>query len=457
MTSIRTRLLFWLIFPLTAVAGIVSFETFYSARQISNELYDKTLLAGMLTISENVVASNGTLLAENTLNVLTENLGDQFFYYVFGPNGAFVTGYSGYPKIPSDIDLKDGKPTFYDGVYQGHKVRVVTMRQLLSGRELNGWTTITTWQKTTERANLTLSLFGRSLIRLIAMILAAGVIVWVAVSFGLRPLKRLQQAIETRTPSDLTPIRRTMPMELTGIVGSMNNLFARVARSKTNRERFIGDAAHQLRNPIAALKVQAEVALEAKDNQKKTEGLEQIVDVANNTSVMVNQMLTSARAHALDADTQELLDMSKVVQDVARSIAPKALEKDQDFSIDANTEIFVVGDKVLLREAIANLIDNAIKYSPSGSAVHVKIYETEDMVAIEISDSGRSFTEDEFLRHCLPFFTGSNEQSGSGLGLAIAKDVSVSHGGYLNTKPQADGLGKTITITLPKQPATCRR
>lgn len=450
MSSIRTRLLFWLIFPLTAVAGIVSFETFYSARQVSNDLYDKTLLAGMLTISENVVASNGTVLAENTLNVLTENLGDEFFYYVIGPDGAFVTGYSGYPKIPVNIELKDAEPVFYDGIYQGEDVRAVTMRQLLSGRELNGWTTITTWQKTTERANLTLNLFGRSLIRLIALVLAAGIIVWFAVSFGLRPLNRLQQAIETRTPADLTPIKRAMPVELKGIVGSMNDLFARVARSKINRERFIGDAAHQLRNPIAALKVQAEAALEVKDNNKKTEGLVQIIDVANNTSVMVDQMLTSARAHALEKDTQEQLNLSETVQDAARNIAPKALEKDQDFSIEVEPNIYIEGDKVLLREAIANLIDNAIKYSPVGTPIQIELSSSEKEILIEISDSGRPFSQDEFFHHCLPFFTGSNDVSGSGLGLAIAKDVSTSHGGSLTTRLQNSGTGKTITITLPK-------
>ncbi|MEO9457665.1 MAG: sensor histidine kinase [Lentilitoribacter sp.] len=450
MTSIRRRLLLWLIIPLTAVAVIVSIETFVSAQKISNDLHDKTLLAAMLTISENVVASNGTLLAEQTLKVLTENLGDEFFYHVLGPNGAFVTGYSGYPRLPEDIKLEDGVPIFYDGTYQGNTVRVTTMRQLLSGRDLNGWTTITTWQETTQRADLTLSLFGRSLIRLAALVIAAGVIVWFAVTQGLQPLRQLQQAIDSRTPLDLTPIKRQMPIELKGIVASMNDLFARVARSKANRERFIGDAAHQLRNPIAALKVQAEVALQAKDGKARNQSLKQVVNVSDQTSELVSQMLTNARANAIEKDAGETFDLSELTRDAARSVAPKAIEKDQDFSTEVTEGIWLKGDKVLIREAIANLIDNAVKYSPRQAKVSISLVLNGDEISIGISDDGELISDEEFFQYCQPFYTDDSAHSGSGLGLAIAKDVSANHGGYLVNRADGDGRGKTISIILPK-------
>ena len=450
MTSIRRRLLLWLIIPLTAVAVIVSIETFVSAQKISNDLHDKTLLAAMLTISENVVASNGTLLAEQTLKVLTENLGDEFFYHVLGPNGAFVTGYSGYPRLPDDIQLEDGVPIFYDGIYQGNTVRVTTMRQLLSGRDLNGWTTITTWQETTQRADLTLSLFGRSLIRLAALVIAAGVIVWFAVTQGLQPLRRLQQAIDSRTPLDLTPIKRQMPIELKGIVASMNDLFARVARSKANRERFIGDAAHQLRNPIAALKVQAEVALQAKDGKARNQSLKQVVSVSDQTSELVSQMLTNARANAIEKDAGETFDLSELTLDAARSVAPKAIEKDQEFSTDVEEGIWLKGDKVLIREAIVNLIDNAVKYSPRQAKVSISLVLKVDEISIEISDDGSPISDEAFFQYCQPFYTDDSAHSGSGLGLTIAKDVSANHGGYLVNRADGDGRGKTISIILPK-------
>ncbi|MEO1399424.1 MAG: sensor histidine kinase, partial [Pseudomonadota bacterium] len=350
MNSIRTQLLFWLIVPLAVIAGFVSLETYFASRKVSDDLNDRTLLAASLTILENVVASNGTLLADATLETLTQNLGDRFFYYVSGPDGAFVTGYSGYPKPPEGTVLRQGEPAFFDAVYRGAPVRVVRMQQDLADRELNGITTITSWQQTTQRSDLAFDLFTRSLARLVLLVLAAGAIVWFAVTMGLRPLTRLQSAIDSRTPYDLTPIKRTMPIELTGIVGSMNELFERVARSKQNRERFIGDAAHQLRNPVAAIKVQAEASLVTGKKDKMEAGLTQIVQVADKSASMINKMLSGATAHALDRDQEAVFDLLPMVEDVTQLSAPAAFDKDQEisFSKSVDTVVEFRGNETLL-------------------------------------------------------------------------------------------------------------
>lgn len=453
MRSIRTRLVLWLMIPLTLVAAVVALETFSRAQRVSNDLYDRTLLAVMLTVSEHVVATNGDVLTENLLEVLTDSLGDQFFYHVAGPGKSFVTGYSGFPKPPAGIELEGGKPVFYDGIYQGDPVRVVAMRQLLSQRELNGWTNITAWQRVGVRTDLTYSMFGRSLTRFVLLILSAGLIVWFAVAFGLRPLRNLQHAIESRTPYDLTPIRRAMPVELSGIVKSMNDLFARVARSKANRERFIGDAAHQLRNPIAALKVQAETSLDAKSQKRLREGLEQIVDTTNKTGRIIEQMLASASAHATDPDSGEEFDLAETVREAARTCAPSALRKNQDLSLDcAFDHCLFNGHRILMQEAVVNLIDNAIRHTDEGSAINVSLHGCDDgeHLCINVSDQGAPFTEEDLLRHSQPFATGGGPRSGSGLGLSIAKDVAKSHGGYLAVSPGDNGSGKSITILLPR-------
>lgn len=450
MNSIRSRLLLLLIVPLSFVAALVSMETFYSSRQISKDLNDRTLLAAMLTISENVIASNGTLLADAALQTLTENLGDQFFYHVRGPDGAFVTGYSGYPRPLGEIEPQEGVPIFYDGVHLGSTVRVVRMRQLLQNRELDGVTTITTWQKTTKRRDLTLELFSRSLIRLVLLVLAAGTIVWFAVSYGLRPIARLQSAIDQRTPYDLNPIRRRMPVELSGIVRSMNELFARVARSKRNRERFIGDAAHQLRNPIAAIKVQAQTGLDTNTKSAMQSGLSNIVEVADQSSVMVDKMLSGAVAHALDKDQQDKFDLSAMVVEICQATAPGAFDKDMELSLSADAgPISVVGNEVLLREALTNLIDNAIQHNDPKTNIEVALSQNSDHIILSVCDSGIMFSEEEFLLHTQPFFTGISPNPGSGLGLSIAKDIAKSHGGYLVSEAMENGGGKRISIVLP--------
>ncbi|MEN0001770.1 MAG: sensor histidine kinase [Pseudomonadota bacterium] len=457
MNSIRTRLLIWLLVPLSAVAAIVSLETFAAAQRVSTQLHDRTLLAAMLTLSENIVASSGTLLADNTLEMLTDNLGDEFFYYVRGPQGAFVPGYSGYPPIPDNMALEDETPIFYDGVYNGLPVRVTALRQFLSGGQINGMTTIITWQEMTTRSAFTISLFTRSLLRLVLLVLAAGAIVWFAVSRGLRPMRELESAIESRSPQDLNPIKRQMPVELTGIVGAMNSLFERVRRSKQNRERFIGNAAHQLRNPVAAIKVQAQAALVSGDPKELKSALQEIVDTSDKTGRMVNQMLSNASAHGLAPESMKSFDLASVVGEVTRNAAPTALEKNQDISLDVQRDPFVyVGHETLIREAIANLVDNAVRHNGAGTKIGVRLSRDGDQapISIEVSDNGAALDEEHFNALSQPFATGTHKEVGSGLGLSLAKDVARSHGGSLAVHAAPGTAGKIIAMQLPDRQST---
>ncbi|MEM7303152.1 MAG: sensor histidine kinase [Pseudomonadota bacterium] len=448
MNSIRTRLLMWLMVPLAVVAGFVSLETFYSSRKISNDLNDRTLLAASLTILEHVVSTNGNLLAEATLETLTESLGDRFFYHVTGPNGAFVTGYSEFPRPPIQGDVALDEPVYFDGVHQGVAVRAVRVRRDLTERELNGVTTITTWQHVGKRSELTFSLFSQSLMRLLLLVLAAGAIVWFAVLLGLRPLIRLQAAIDQRTPYDLNPIKRKMPLELAGIVGSMNELFERVARSKKNRERFIGDAAHQLRNPVAAIKVQAETSLEANSKTAMQSGLQQIVDVTDRSDAMISKLLSGASAYAMDRSQNAAFDLSELVNERARIAGAAAFDKGQEFSVSGtDTPVMVSGNQVLLGEAVSNLIDNAIRHNPTDAKIGVRLETGDNQVTISVSDTGKPFSQEAFLELTQPFLTGGDDLSGSGLGLSIAKDIAKAHGGYLATFQEEDG--KRVSLMLP--------
>ncbi len=448
MNSIRSKLLVWLIVPLTLVAALVALETFYASQKTSNDLHDRTLFAVMLTISQNILANDSDALAESFLEVLTDNLGDQFFYHVAGPNNGFITGYAGRPPLPAGTKVESGKPIYYDGVHQSDPVRVVAIRQLMTKGVLRGWATITVWQRISQRSELTWTLFARSLMRLVLLTLLAGVIVWFAVSKGLHPIKALREAIARRSPTDLTPIKREMPTELHGIVGSMNDLLTRVARSKANRERFIGDAAHQLRNPIAAVKTQAEIALKAKESAQMREGLEQIVSTTNQTGRMIEQMLISARTNALELDLGEEIDLTAMVADTAREMAPLALAKNQILSFNAEgASPPVRGQRVLLREAVINLIDNAIRHSPENTDIDVATLSENGNAAICVRDEGEPISDDDLSRLSQPFSTGQTASSGSGLGLSIAKDVAKAHGGNLFV--ESESHGKTLIIKLP--------
>lgn len=451
MKSIRIRLVLLLIIPLSILACLVAFETFFNARKISNYLHDQTLLAVMLAISENVVASDGDVLAESTLEVLTSNLGDQFFYHLAGPENGFITGYSGVPPKPENVELEGGVPIFYDAHYLGDPVRVAALRQFSGADFLNGWVTITTWRKVTQRDGVTLDLFSKSLARLLFLILSAGVIVWFAVAYGLRPINSLREAIEKRSSSDLSPIKRRLPVELRGIAGSMNDLLERVARSKTNREQFIGNAAHQLRNPIAAIKLQAQTALAEDEPEALKAGLQRVLETTNETGTLVEHMLSSAGANSLSIDKAEPLELTGFVADIARFLAPQAIEKEQEFSFsETDTKIMISAHRILLKEAITNLIENAIRHNERGAVVQVSVVldGVNQNARVNVFDNGVAISEDALNTLSQPFATGEHKSASSGLGLSIVKDVAKAHGGDIHVAAAKNG-GKALSISLP--------
>ncbi len=449
--SIRTRLLLWLLVPLTVIAAFEATETYFTARTTSNSLYDKTLLAVMFTVAENVLASDGDLLSENVLEVLTENLGDQLFYHVAGPDNTFVTGYSGYPRPPDGVELRRGRPVFYDGVYKDEPVRVVAIRQLVTERDLNGWITVTTWQKVNRRAELSLQLFGQSLLRLAILVGSAGLIVWFALRIGLSPLADLQEAVERRSSSDLSAIRRPVPVEVKSLVTAMNSLFERVRNAADVRERFIADAAHQLRNPIAALKAQAQVARKAStpdEMRHRIDGVVQSIDAAGR---LVHQLLTSASANAagaagIDATAFDLVDLAR---ETAAGHAQRAIRKGQDFSFDVDeTTLPVTGNRTLIGEAIANLIDNAIVHNPSGTTIRVGVARRDGPPTVTVEDDGIGIPDADQSKVVEPFVSLQTESAGSGLGLSIVADIARQHKGRLTTLPGGKGRGARFELTL---------
>lgn len=443
--------------PLALVAALVAIETFFHARKVSNDLNDRTLLAASLTILEHVISSNGSLLAEATLDSLTDSLGDQFFYHVRGPDGAFVTGYSGFPRPMVDTPTLE-TPVFYDGEHLGEAVRAVQILRDLTDRELNGITTITTWQRLSHRSELTFNLFARSALRLVLLSLIAGVIVWFAVKVGMRPLARLQASIDKRSAFALSPIQQKVPIELSGMVHSMNTLLDRVARSKTNRERFIGDAAHQLRNPIAAIKIQAQSSLESASGDEMRAGLQQILAVSDKSALMVNKMLSSARAHAMDAEQLTRFDLNELVNEKAVEMAPLAFDCAQEFSVSGlDKPLSVLGNRTLLGEAIGNLVHNAVLHNEAGATLSVstQVSSSKESVEVIVADDGEPISDEQFLQLTQPFRTDGTDQSGSGLGLSIAKDVARMHQGELFIRSR--DVGKSIVLRIPFQHELAQR
>ncbi|MEM8974660.1 MAG: sensor histidine kinase, partial [Pseudomonadota bacterium] len=421
---------------------------YHDALETGQKLYDKTLFAIALAISRRVTASGGDLVAEDMLEVVTEYLGDQVFYKVSTTDGSVVTGYASGPAVPKDLKIAPGRPSFFDGSFQGDVVRAAIYRELVSDDETQGWVTIKIWQTTRERTAFAQRVALQSLAMMLAIIGAAGFVIWFGVNRGLRPLVDLVDAVELRSPDDLSSIRRRVPQEVTSLVKSMNNLFGQLREAFAARDVLIANAAHQLRNPIAAILSQAEVAAAASDPEEIRRRAKDVVKAARQTSRLTQQLLSMEKARG--RGEKSVFDLSKLTEDVARQHAPAAMRKGGNFSFsEAPSAMPIKGDETMVREAIDNLIDNAVKYGlRDGGAIKVSVAQSGHGKAIvQVEDDGPGIAPTQSDKIFDRFYRLDDSQAdGCGLGLAIVSEVAIAHGGDVT---HSNGTTTQFSLTLP--------
>ena len=294
--SLRRRLLAWLLIPLVLVCAGLLADTYVNAIRQADKAYDRLLMASALAIAERVVAENGRIevdLPYVALEMFSSAAQDRVFYRVTGPQEEFVTGYRDLPGLPEDAE---DTTVFYDADYRGSKVRVAILRQPVSGPGVRGQVEIQVAQTRNERDLLTREIVLGAGIRLALLVLCAAVLIWVGVAAGLAPLRRLQQAVQARSPQDLAPLDGDVPREVRALVAAINDLMQRLDGSMGRMRRFIADASHQLRTPLSALKTQTELALRGSDPDDVRESLTRVHESTRRTSRLADQLLTLAKA-----------------------------------------------------------------------------------------------------------------------------------------------------------------
>lgn len=450
--SLRGRLYLLLMMPLIAVAAGASFARYQAANRLSQELYDNTLLVVALTISRDVVISEGDMLTETLLDDLTTALGDPVYYRITGPGGSFVTGYSDPPDPPEGMAAESGAPMFYDSVSLGHAVRAVTLREFISEPQFGGWVTVEVWQTTTQRRALSRELVVQSIMLLGSVIVTAAIILWFGIQLGLKPLLDLREAIGQRSADDLRPIRRWIPPELRPLVRTLNSLFDRLSKAIALRDGFISDAAHQMRNPVAAIQSLAEAAISAPNETELRSRVQDVAESARQTSRLTSQLLSLERVRGRSLrELAKPLDLVALVRDKVRPFAETQLRRGVDvgFSVTGQPEP-VRCDPVLIEELVSNILDNAAKYAlRPGGQLEVAICFQADNVLMRFRDDGPGIPDGLHERIFDRFFRIDTDQSlGCGLGLAIVNDVAQGHGG--SARCIATAGGSTFEITLPR-------
>jgi len=447
--SLRNRLLALILAPMIVVAVIATAVRYQLAQQTSTELYDNTLLAVATTISRDIAISQGDVLAQNLTDLLADTLGDRFYYRYTAPMSAFVTGYSSAPRPP--VELTGKGPYYFDSEFRGEPVRVVTMREITYDTSPDQTATITVWQTVNQRKRLSLELALGAAVLLTVLLLIGGLVVWFGVNLGLRPLIELRDAVRLRSPVDLKPIMRPVPREIVDLVSALNNLFGRLNAAFAARDVFISNAAHQLRNPIAGLLVQAQAAASAKSPDEQRTRIEGVVQAARHASRLTSQLLSMERLRADPAAVKfHAFDLTPVASEVAASYAVRLVSAGVDLSFDVVGEPQpICGDQLLVAEAIENLLDNASKYGcAAGGKVEVSLDYGLTGVTIAVADDGPGVPASENLSIFERFYRGNEAFSyGSGLGLSIVREIAERHGGTVRLK-ESD-VGARFEITLP--------
>lgn len=450
--SLRGRLFLLLILPLVLVALAASLARYQAATRLSQELYDNTLLAVALTISRDVVISGGDVLTEQLLDELTTALGDPVYYRITGPGGSFVTGYSDPPDLPENTIVEGGEPVFFDSVSLGRPVRAVVLREFISEPQFGGWVTVEVWQTVTQRLALSRELLTQSVILLGSVLLTAVLILWFGIQLGLKPLLDLRDAIGQRSADDLRPIRRWVPPELRPLVATTNSLFERLAQAFALRDGFISDAAHQMRNPVAAIQSQAEAAISAPTETDLRSRVAGLADSARATSRLTAQLLSLERVRGRSLkEFVHPVDLVALLREKVRPFAETQLRRGVDVSfVVTGTPRPVDCDPVLVEEMVSNLLDNAGKYGlRPGGRLDVSVDFTPQAIRLQFRDDGPGIPPEMTERIFDRFFRLDEDQSrGCGLGLAIVADVARAHGG--STKCSSDGSGVVFEVQLAR-------
>lgn len=257
-----------------------------------------------------------------------------------------------------------------------------------------------------------------------------------AVRRGVQPLRGLGQALAARRAEDLQPLHvDRAPTEMQPMLAALNALFERIAGLIERERRFTGDAAHELRTPIAAIRAQAQVALAAGGDAERRHALEATLAGCDRATRLVEQLLTLSRLEAGGGAVHGPVDLGPLLRRVVAELAPASLHRQQRLELDAATGSVVAGDETLLAVLARNLVDNAIRYSPAGARIAVRVAQEADGVVLAVEDSGPGLAPQDLARLGQRFFrVGGTEAAGSGLGWSIVQRIAAAHGARLQAQ-----------------------
>jgi len=459
LNSLRARLILIILLPLLVISLVAAAWQFRNTTIRAESIFDRGLLSAALAISRDVAISDGDALSPGTRSLINDTSGGELFYHVYAPDGVFVTGYSTPPVLPQGVPENLAEPYYYNGRYQGEDVRVLRFQDVTLVSGVAGVFNITVWQSADVRHTFVRDVLFRSFGVIALLVLSVAVVVWFGVNLGLRPLLDLEQAIAKRTPSELEPIRRPVPVEARGLVATLNDLLNRVSRRISSKDEFISNAAHQLRNPVAGVLALAEAVQSAPNEQAAKKRSAELVQAAREASELTNKLLSFERASGTDIVGQGVsVDLKSVVREAGATFAAQHPDAKIDLIYSApDHDVGVRGDAVMLQEAVLNLLSNAsIHGGPDLSQIALDLAVAGQDAVLTIADDGVGIPADKHIE-AISRFSQAGGGPGSGLGMPIAARVMENHGGRLEILKRSKGATIKLTLPLDRAPAALVR
>jgi len=458
--SLRRYLLLGILLP-TGLFMLVNTVTLYrQALTAVNTAYDRTLLASAKSIGELLeVEGEGpqarfqTNVPYSALEAFEADNRSRMVYRISTVQGALIDGS---PDLPLwQGRLPDQGPyaalvDFYDDNVRGDAVRVAVLLQPVASRNGLAMVTIQVAETLELRQTLARQILIDTLLRQSLLAAVIALVVVLVVQRATRPVRALSGQLHSRADGDLTPIGASdLPRELHPLVDATNQVMARLHSLLEHQKRFVRDASHQLRTPLAVLKVQVQSALRGDIDQ--TQALLEINDTVERATLLANQMLALAKVEQLrqQADV-EVLDLADIVRAVALDLAPLMADRHLDFEIETTTAP-IRAHEWMLRELSRNLLHNAIKHAPAHGALTVHLVSDRQFAALTVSDRGPGIGDALRTRLFQPFSAGHN-RSGSGLGLMICREIVTALGGQIALDNRLVGgrtVGLDATVRLP--------
>ena len=439
---------------LTIVAGIIAIFLFFLiqsvARQIAQSSQDNILLASAISIIDSSRFNKGEFsidLPYSSLSML-DTVTDERVFYSIKLDDQFL---SGYKLLPQADVFKSNNIAYLSSHFLDQDIRIVTVKRLFSINNQPVTLEVSVAQTLNGLTKTLASTRRVSLIVGVTFFLIAAILSFMLARSAVNPLARLTKSISKRGPKDLRPVAAPVPAEMVPLVSSLNTLMHRLEKSLTRSEDFITEAAHRVRTPLTVVRTQAEITLRQIDKPRNRKNLKEIIRAIDESSRAAGQLLDHAMVtFRADNLALEKVNICQLINDTVDRLSPLADLRDISLEVELLHQASVLGDPILLQNALYNIIDNAIKYSPIDSKVVTTISSINEKIQISVNDTGPGFNSDEPSKLIERFHRGENVEGiiGSGLGLTIAHEVVEAHKGHLEIKNLIGG-GACVSFLLP--------